>query len=85
MAGSGGTYFIIVEQILDIVNVSKAKLMLKFSETAAADLRQMQTGYCCKKCSFLLNEKMCDIMSCLPGMQASMSKDSMMGLVYIVG
>ena len=28
---------------------------------------------------------MCDIMDCLPDMQASISKDSMMGLVYIAG
>ena len=81
--GSGGTYFTTVQLILEKVNISKAKLMLKLSETAAAELRQMETGHCCEKCCFVLNEKMCDIMDCLPDMQASISKDSMMGLVYI--
>ena len=83
--GSGGTYFIAVQQILEKVNISKAKLMLKLSETAAAELRQIKTGHCCEKCCFVLNEKMCVIMDCLPDMQASISKDSMMGLVYIAG
>ena len=59
--------------------------MLKLSETAAAELCQMETGHCCEKCCFVLNEKMCNIMDCLPDMQASISKDSMMGLVYIAG
>ena len=58
--------------------------MLRLRETAA-ELCQMETGHCCEKCCFVLNEKMCDIMDCLPDMQASISKDSMMGLVDIAG
>ena len=34
---------------------------------------------CCEKCFSILNEKMCDIMDCLPGMHASILKDLMLG------
>jgi len=83
--GSGGTYFITVQQILEKVNISKAKLMLKLSNTPANDLRHLDTGHKCEKCLFVLNEEMCCIMDNLPDMQASLSEDTLMGLVYIGG
>ena len=83
--GSGGPYFITAQQVLEKVNISKTRLLLKLRNTSADDLSQMETGHCCAKCDFVLDERMCEIMDCLPEMQPSISVDSMMGLVYIAG
>ena len=83
--GSGGTYFITVQQILEKVNISKVKLLLKLNSDTVRDLFETEPGHFCEKCSFTLSERMCDILDCLPEMQASISADSMMALVYIAG
>ena len=80
--GSGGTYFITVKQILEKVNIVKAKLLLKLNNQTVNDLYEMESGHFCGKCSFKLTEKVCDILDCLPEMQSSICNDSMMGLVY---
>ena len=83
--GSGGTYFKTVQQILEKLSISKAKLLLKLNSETVNDLYQIDSGHYCDKCSFKLIEQMCDIMDFLPKMQSSISEDSIMGLVYIAG
>ena len=69
---------------MEKLNISKAKLLKLNSETVN-DLYQIESGHYCDKCSFKLTKQMRDIMDFLPEMQSSISKDSMMGLVYIAG
>ena len=69
--GSGGIYFISVKQILEKLNISKAKLLLKLNSETVNDLYQIESGHYCDKCSFKLTEQMCDIMDFLPEMQSS--------------
>ena len=83
--GSVGTYFITVQQILEKLNISKAKLLLKLNRETVNDLYHIESGHYWDKCSFKLTEQMCDIMDFLPEMQSSISEDSMMGLIYIAG
>ena len=83
--GSGGTYFITTQQVLEKVNISKTRFLLKLSNISAVDLSQMERGHCCSKFAFVLDERMCEIIDCLPQMQPSVSVGSMMGLVYIAG
>ena len=45
--GSGGTYFITAQQVLEKVNISKTSLLLKLSKTSTDDLSHMETGHCC--------------------------------------
>ena len=63
--GSGGTYFITVQQILEKVNIAKAKLLLKLNDQTVNDLCLIESGHFCGKCSFKLTEYMCDILDCL--------------------
>ena len=42
--GSGGTYFITVQQILEKLNIYKAKLLLKLSSETVNDLYQIESG-----------------------------------------
>ena len=83
--GSGGTYFIAVQQIFEKVSISKAKLLSNLNSDAVNNLVRIEPGHHCQKCSFTLTEQMCDILDCLPEMQASVSADSIAALVYIAG
>ena len=58
--GSGGTYFITVQQIFKKVNISKSKLLLNLNSDAVNDLFEIEPGHHCKKCSFTLTKQMCD-------------------------
>ena len=46
---------------------------------------EIEPGHRCQKCSFALIDQMCDILDCLPEMQASVAADSIAALVYIAG
>ena len=83
--GSGGTYFITVQQIFEKVSISKAKLLLNLNSDALNNLVEIEPGHHCQKCSFALTKQMCDILDCLPEIQASASADSIAELVYIAG
>ena len=54
--GSGGTFFITAEQVLEKVNISKTRLLLKLCNTSADDSSQMETGHCCAKWDFVLDQ-----------------------------
>ena len=52
----------------------------QLSNTSADDLSQMKTGLCCAKCNFVLDERMCEFMDCIPEMQPSVSVNNRIGL-----
>ena len=68
--GSGVTYFITVQQIFEKVSISTAKLLLNLN-SGVNDLVEIEPGHHCQKSSFTLTEQMCDILDCLPEIQAS--------------
>ena len=58
--GSGGVYFINVQQVLQKVTIRKTKLLLDLG----ADFEDLESeyGHSCKKCSYLLNgEQVTDV------------------------
>ena len=57
--GSGGTYFITVQGILEKVGIMKTKLLLQLG-TDVNDFN-VELGHSCAKCSFLLTEEMCEV------------------------
>ena len=62
--GSGGTYFITVQQIIEKVNISKASLLL--SANVNFDSVTVESGHPCFNCSFLLDENSAEIFDGLP-------------------
>ena len=70
--GLGGTYFITAQQVLEKVNISKTRLLMKLSNISANNLSQMERSHCCAKCAFVLDERMCEFIDCLPQMQPSL-------------
>ena len=78
--GSGGTYFITVQQILEKVVIRNTKLLLQIGN-------EIDSLSCnsYSKCGFLLNESICEIIKNLPDLQKSLTKTVLMSLIYIAG
>ena len=66
--GSGGTYFITVQQALEKVAISKTRLLLSLDPNSAL-FQLKESGHQCSKCSFWMNEEMCDIVDNLPNLE----------------
>ena len=81
--GSGGTYFITVQQIIEYVNISKASLLL--SANVNVDSFNIERGHSCFNCSFLLDENSAGIFDGLPELESSVPEDTKMVLAYIAG
>ena len=83
--GSGGTYFINVQQVLEKVSIYKTKLMLKIDTDVIETLKNLDCGHTCKKCGYLPNEAVCDMLENLPELERYLDIDTKMSLVYISG
>ena len=62
--GSGGTYFIIVQQIMEKVAIKKTKLLLNLN-IDVSDFN-LECGHSCASCGFFPTEDMCSIMDKFP-------------------
>lgn len=81
--GTGGIYFITVQNVLEKLNINRAKLLLNLDK----DLRGV-TEECfhqCEQCDKPLTEKECDIIDNLEELEKSLSNDVMASLVFIGG
>jgi hypothetical protein len=84
--GSGGTYFISVQQIVEKSNINRAKLLLALNtDTAAMDVED--PGHACSDCGFAIesNEKACEAVDNLEELEASISVETKSVLIYIAG
>ena len=81
--GSGGTYFITVQQIVEKCNISKASLPLRQSiELTDIDF---DSDHSCEDCNYHLDEFESKIFDELPNLESSASDDTIMGLIYVSG
>ena len=80
--GSGGTYFISVQQVLEKLNIQKAKLLLTLTEME--DLPN-DVGHKCELCGFGANEEVCEIVDNLTTLEESLTIDTKQSLVHIAG
>lgn len=84
--GSGGTYFINVQQIVEKCNIHRSRLLLSLD----ADLTQTQLeepGHSCSDCSFELesDEKASETFDNLEELESSVSSETKSVLVYVAG
>ena len=80
--GSGGTYFITVQQVLEKVCIYKAKLLLQL----CADITDLiDCGHACAKCGYLPNEDICEMLSKLPELEEILPSDNIMAILYVAG
>ena len=80
--GSGGTYFITVQQIIEKVNIKRASLLLSLEDIS--DLKGLE-GHRCDACDFQLDEEGVEVFDNLPELEDSINLDTKMNLVYIAG
>ena len=57
--GSGGTYFITVQQIIEKLDIKKARLLLKLNVNPA-DFR-IDPGHSCDRCLYQMDDKTIDL------------------------
>lgn len=81
--GSGGTYFINAQQILEKVNISKTKVLLRLN----VDLDDLNafTGHMCEKCGYKLTQDECSTFDSLPDLESKLKDEIKGALVYIAG
>ena len=79
--GSGGTYFINIQQVLDKFNISKVKLMLRCD----TDLSTFVAQYGHEKCSYSLSEEQHKVLDSLLQLEETLLYDMKSILVYTAG
>lgn len=84
--GSGGTYFINVQQVVEKSNVNRAKLLLAL-KTDKSLFNAEDSGHFCTDCSFKIesDEKACETVDNLELLEDSVSSETKSVLVYIAG
>ena len=80
--GSGGTYFISVQQVLEKLNIQKTSLLLGLGDTN--ELPE-SFGHECDRCGFETNERVAKVIDILPQFEDSVTVDTKMSLVHIAG
>ena len=79
--GSGGTYFLNFQQIMEKLGINKTKLMLKLN----ADVWNMNVniGHECDQCGYLLDDENAEVFDSLSELEEKVCKETMMSLVHI--
>ena len=78
--GSGGTYFITAQAVLEKTRIINTKLLLQLG--AGIDGK---AGHSCEICTRKLNEKESEIMDNLMELENSIPRETMLSLVYMAG
>ena len=81
--GSGGTYFITVQQILEKLDIKKARLLLKLNVNPA-DFR-VDPGHSCDRCLYQMDDKTIDTLDSLADLEKSVHSSIKTSLVHIAG
>ena len=80
--GSGGAYFITVQNLLEKLHIYKTRFMLHLDIDVPTDL----TGeHACFKCNYNLDDRLIVVMDNLLALESSLPEDVVMCLVYIAG
>ena len=81
--GSGGTYFITVQQVLEKLNITKTKLLFKLDLDPSNF--NVEVGHACSKCEYLFVEKISEIFLVFAGLRGKIPLQTKMALVHIAG
>ncbi|XP_065650888.1 uncharacterized protein LOC136079096 [Hydra vulgaris] len=81
--GSGGTYFITVQNVFEKLNIEKAKLLLELKVDVSDYTTDIE--HLCQKCDYVRSEESCDIINQLPELEPSLPLRTKMTLFYIAG
>ena len=81
--GSGGTYFLSVQQVMEKLAINKTKLLLKLN----SDVLNMDVnpGHACENCEYRLDETTTQTFDNLPALEDKICRETKMSLVHIAG
>ena len=82
--GSGGTYFISVQQTMEKLRIMKTKLLLQLDPDCVADLK-FDAGHHCSKCGYLMDENATYVFDSLECLEDKINIETKMSLVHIAG
>ena len=80
--GSGGTYFITAQSVIEKVRIQHAKLSLQLEMQCFDDCFN---GHSCNNCFRRLNEQECEVFDNLPELEDKVQAESLLSIVYIAG
>ena len=81
--GSGGTYFINVQQVLEKLDIKKARLLLRLNVDPSAF--HVDPGHSCELCDFQMGDKTVEILDSLPELEKSIHATVKESLVHMAG
>ena len=76
--GSGGTYFITAQAVIEKVTIQHAKLFLQLGVDLLQDSSVQDDGHRCDKCSHLLKNKECEVFDNLHVLEASVKEETLL-------
>ena len=81
--GSGGTYFITCQQVLEKLNIQKTKLLLRH-DVNVSELN-VEAGHHCDKCNYLMSTEAINVFDNVEALEKSLNIDVKEALIYIAG
>ncbi|XP_047126699.1 uncharacterized protein LOC124807936 [Hydra vulgaris] len=81
--GSGGTYFLSVQQVIEKLRIKHASLLLKLN--VDIDNFNVKSGHQCALCDYKLSEDCCEILDNLQDLESFIADDVKMSLIHIAG
>ena len=81
--GSGGTYFITVQQIIEKFDINRARLLASLN--IDIDDPELSAGHRCEQCNYKMTDEQLEIFYTLESLEKSLNKETKMALVHIAG
>ena len=80
--GSGGTYFITAQAVIEKGNIHHARLFLQLGVNLSRDSSAQGDGHRCDMCSRLLNDKEYEVFNNLRALEASVKEETLLYVKY---
>ena len=81
--GSGGTYFLSVQQVMEKLAINKTKLLLKLNANVLN--MDVNPGHSCENCEYRMNETVTETFDNLPAIEDKICRETKMSLVHMAG
>ena len=81
--GSGGTYFLSVQQVMEKLDINKTKLLLRLNVDVSN--LDVNSGHECDKCVYQLDDEATAVFDNLSALEDKISRETKMSLVHMAG
>lgn len=81
--GTGGTYFLTVQQVMEKLNINKTKLLLKLNVNVSN--LDVDPGHKCEHCEYRMDDDTMKIFDSMPDLEDKICRETKMSLVHMAG